>query len=335
MAFLFLVFTDKRPPVWLWLSFFLGAVGILTKGLPSMAHQVLTIVALVLGTGRWKILLNRHFIGAGALFILLPVFYFWIYDHYGNAQEYVTNLVWESVKKSGAVSKSSSLFSHLFIFPVSFIYLLLPWSLILIMLARKNVRKSWLQQPEIRLIAIILFANLIVYWFSPDTRNRYLYPFLPWLALLITPLWARVPLKWWLLGFYVMLIIRILYGFIGMPIQQDHFKIRDSVRQGLEFTGKEEVRYLEKWTTEKYSFILPVIGEFNGQIRVTPSLHYKIPYYFMSHNHEVVRFDTVPEKGIWYITRQSVWPGDPNSIYYVFPEKGEQEPLVLGQLSSD
>lgn len=334
LASLWLVFSGKRSSQWLILSFVFTAIGIMTKGLPSLFHQGVSLIVLALIFKRWKMLMHPWTLVGIIVMLGLPASYFLWYDQSGDAGNYLLNLYWESVKKSGAVSSSGEIFAHLFSFPLQFLWLVFPWSLGLLLLVKRKRRQEWWSDVNNRTILLLLIANLSVYWLSPDSRNRYLYPFLPWLIVLAVPLIQRV--SWQRINTVLITIIslRILYSLFIMPVQSRHFPMRQSVREALEITQDEPVHYLENWTTEAYDFTLPLCGRLSGELLMTPSLHYKIPFYFMQRNSSLVRFDTLPEKGIWYITRPSVWPGDSLDIKFRFPPKGNEEPLVLARSSS-
>lgn len=331
IALLWLVWSAKRSPEWLLLSFLLAAVGILTKGLPSVFHQGVSILALAFIFKRWKLLINPWMLTGMIVMVAVPASYFLKYSETGDSISYLINLYWESVKKSGAVASPAEIFGHILSFPLQFAWLIFPWSLALVFLVKRQLRYGWWSDLNNRTVLLMLMANLTVYWLSPDTRNRYLYPFLPWLVLLIVPLLRQV--SWPRINMVLMVIIsfRLIYSLFIMPVQSRHFPMRQSVRDALEITKTDPVHYLEKWDSEGYDFSIPGMGQINGEMRTTPSLHYKIPFYFMQGNGQLVRFDTVPDPGTWYITRASAWTGDSLDYYFTFPPKGNEEPLILAR----
>jgi len=309
MASLLLVFDGKISKNWLLLSFFLCAVGILTKGLPSIAIHVLSIAALTVWTRNWKIWTHWSFAAGALLCIGLPTLYFWKYSQTGDAGTYLINLYWESVKKSGAVSTMSDVLVHVFTFPFQFLGLMAPWVFVLIL--------------------ILLLANLSIYWLSPDTRNRYLYPFIPLFLLCLIPLVQRVKSKYFWLAVIALFSARLSYNLIGMPLHQKHFEMRDAVRDALDITGNQAVRYLEDWDKTSYQIRIPFIGQLEGDIPFTKSMHYKVPFYFMKENGHIMYFDTAAQKDVFYITRDTIWSYDESTILYVFPEKSNKHPLWL------
>lgn len=334
IATLWLAVSGKRPAHYLMISFLLAAAGIMTKGLPSIFHQGISVFLLLVIYRKWRYLLNPWMLGGVAAMVAIPAGYFMAYDSIGDAGAYLTNLYWESVKKSGAVSTPSEILIHLVTFPFQFVWLIFPWGLALLFLLKKDLRKNWSVQPEQRFLLFLLLINLSVYWLSPDTRNRYLYPFLPLMLLLLTPLMKQVSWPRINLVLVALITFRLVYSMLIMPVQSRHFPMRQSVHEALKITRDEPVYYLEKWRSETYRFSTPWLGTLEGELRVTPSVHYKIPCYLMASNGKVVRFDTVPVDQQWYITRDSVWPGDSKDIYFRFPPKGDEEPLILARRSS-
>lgn len=329
IACLLLVFDRKISKNWLLLSFFLCAVGILTKGLPSIAIQALSLGALTVWTRNWKIWTHWSFAVGALLCLGLPTLYFWKYSQTGDAGTYLINLYWESVKKSGAVSTMSDVLVHLFSFPFQFLGLMAPWVFVLWLLVKPNNRKAWINHDFIKTILILLLVNLSIYWLSPDTRNRYLYPFIPLFLLCLIPLVQRVRSKYFWLAVIALFAARLSYNLIGMPLHQKHFEMRDAVSDALQLTGNQAVRYLEDWDTTSYQIRIPFIGQLEGDIPFTKSMHYKVPFYFMKENGHIMYFDTAAQKDVFYITRDTIWNYDESTILYVFPEKSNKHPLWL------
>ena len=78
------------------------------------------------------------------------------------------------------------LLTHLFQFPLDILIDLLPASLLLFFLIRKDLF-SLLQKNElIAFSAVIFLANIPVYWLSPGARQRYIYMLYPLLIMVLT-----------------------------------------------------------------------------------------------------------------------------------------------------
>lgn len=331
MAILLLVFTGKRPSRWLWLSFLLAAMGILTKGLPSIVHQVISFMTLLFLTRKWRFLWDPNFIGGVMLMLLIPVSYFIVYAQWEDPWNYLVNLYWESVKKSGAVSSPAEVLFHFFEFPFQFIWLLFPWSFSLILLFRKRVRKVWWIGSEQKVVLILLLVNLVIYWLSPDTRNRYLYPFLPWLALLIVPVLSSLDRRYFLIPLFTILSLRVIYNVAVMPWHQQHFEGRDAVSKVIDITGDEPIRYYGGWDTLKYDIKFPLLGAYKAERKVPTQIPYKVPFYIMAQNGHYLKFDTLIQPDTWYISLRENWLHDTASIRYELPVIWNDSPVVLAR----
>lgn len=164
-------------------SYLLTAVGFLTKGLPSLAFQAITLIS-VLGYHRnlKKIFSWSHLAGL-FLFMLFSGGYFLIYNQYDDATGFLINLVKESSKKSFNEAGFLSILAHIAEFPVNLAKILFPWSLLLLFLPGK---KNLFKNNELYRFSILFFIpNILIYWISPDIRDRYLYMFVPFILYIL------------------------------------------------------------------------------------------------------------------------------------------------------
>ncbi len=165
------------------LSYLLTSLGFLTKGLPSLAFQGITLIS-VLGYHRklWKLISLSHLTGL-SLLLLTAGGYFLIYDRYDDAAGFLVNLVKESSKKSFNEAGADSILVHMAEFPLSLIKILFPWSLLALFLpGRKNLFRD---NELYRFSILFLLPNILIYWISPDTRDRYLYMFVPFILYIL------------------------------------------------------------------------------------------------------------------------------------------------------
>lgn len=175
-------FHRQRKFGWLFtVSYLLAAVGTLTKGLPSVAFQGLTLFVYLIWQGDWKKLFSwKHFAGV-TVFCLLVGGYFLAYAKYEDATAFMLNLWSESSQKSANDAGAARILKAIYSFPLQLIQITLPWSIFFIW-----VRKvSWKQSPVAVFSWVFIAANIWIYWISPELRNRYLYAFFPFLAILI------------------------------------------------------------------------------------------------------------------------------------------------------
>jgi 4-amino-4-deoxy-L-arabinose transferase-like glycosyltransferase len=170
---------DRPFPLFL-LSYLLAALGLLTKGLPSLAFQVLTLVGYFIYRRKFlKLFSFAHLLGILS-FVAVVGGYFFIYELRGDAGAFMVNLWNESSSKSANESGFMDLIRSLATFPFQLLQITLPWSLFLILPAtygREN------RTSLFRFSLVFFLANIALYWIAPDVRNRYLYMFFPFLAI--------------------------------------------------------------------------------------------------------------------------------------------------------
>ncbi|NJM25168.1 MAG: hypothetical protein HC859_06370 [Bacteroidia bacterium] len=87
----------------------------------------------------------------------------------------------------------TGLFVHVVRFPVDILQLLLPWSILIPLALVRGVLSTALKNDWVRFAAIFIVFNLIPYWISPGTRERYLYMFLPFAAVILASLVINTP----------------------------------------------------------------------------------------------------------------------------------------------
>ncbi len=177
------------------LSYLLCGIGFLTKGLPSLAFQALTLVALFTYKKQfWKLVSLQHVAGIVLLFGVIGGF-FWQYSQFNDPVPYLLRLLTESTRRT-AVGENSwwETVAHLFTFPAMPAKLLLPWLLFLpaAWYGWKNMVSH--VPPWIQYAALFLIANLPLYWLSAGTRERYLYMFLPFFFLILA-YWLTIAQK--------------------------------------------------------------------------------------------------------------------------------------------
>lgn len=164
------------------LSYLLCGLGFLTKGLPSLAFQALTILGLFVYKGRfWKLFHPAHFAGIALLALMIGGF-FWKYSQYNDPLPYIVRLISESTRRTAVGEQSLwASIQHLFNFPLMMLKLLSPWVILLFWARTGWSRKQLFANPWLVYSLIFIVMNLPIYWLSAGTRERYLYMFLPFL----------------------------------------------------------------------------------------------------------------------------------------------------------
>lgn len=169
-------------------SYLLCALGLLTKGFPSVVFEGLTLVALCLYARSAKPLLRwQHLAGMG-VFALVTGSYFWVYSLQGNVEHLLVNFLNESLTKSAIGERSDKVFEKAVAYPFLLFKLVAPWTLLLFLLFVKKVRMQVWQNPLVRFSILFIACNLWIYWLTGQPKARYVYMFAPFAAVVFVQL---------------------------------------------------------------------------------------------------------------------------------------------------
>lgn len=168
-----------------WVSYALAAIGFLCKGLPSIVFQGSTLLAFLIWHKEWRRLFSWQHISGGLLFLLIVGSYFWAYSQYHSLVDYFPTLWYESSRRTPIHKAWYESLLHLITFPFETLMHLLPWSLLVLYALRKDYWNKIRQEPFLSFCLLLLLANIVPYWLSPETRPRYLFMLFPLLLTLI------------------------------------------------------------------------------------------------------------------------------------------------------
>ncbi|MDD5507808.1 MAG: glycosyltransferase family 39 protein [Bacteroidales bacterium] len=179
-------FHQQKKLFWMFaVSYALAGLGFLTKGFPSAAFQVLTLLGMAIIYKKWRWLFTWQHV-AGILCFLLPAgIYYYLYSQEADHAKYLFNLVKEASQRSGLESNPPDLFLNIIKFPADIIKVLLPWSLLMVFFIQKQFKRILLSNELLTFAVIFLIFNLPVYWLTGELRNRYLYMFVPFFMVII------------------------------------------------------------------------------------------------------------------------------------------------------
>ncbi len=161
------------------LSYLLTATGFLMKGLPSVVFQGTTLLAWFVYNKRFKKLFSLEHIVGGLIFVGIVGGYYLVYHQYNDLREVFATLFSESSKRTVVNYGWGRTIGHLFTFPFEMTYHFLPWSILVIYLFRKGIKKILLANPFVVYCGLIFLANILVYWSSPEVYPRYLLMLVP------------------------------------------------------------------------------------------------------------------------------------------------------------
>ena len=120
------------------LSYLFCAIGFLTKGLPSLVFQGLTLAALCVYARSARIFFKpQHLVGI-LFFIIVAGSYFYAYSFRGDPGIMLVNIVNESLKKSAVGEESVGKWHKILSYPILLFKLLAPWCLLLLVLFKRQ-----------------------------------------------------------------------------------------------------------------------------------------------------------------------------------------------------
>jgi len=173
-------FYEKKNYYLLFLiTYGLSALGFLTKGFPSVVFLVISVGIFFLYKKDLKKLFSlAHLSGILVFILILGGFFLW-YDRFNDALYYL-NLLWSrSSNRTMAEESMNNLLMHLITFPLDLLKIMLPATLLLVLMFRRDWLKIIRQNKLLEFVLIIFIVNILVYWISPGARERYVYMLLP------------------------------------------------------------------------------------------------------------------------------------------------------------
>lgn len=217
---------NRYYPLYLF-AYGLGAIGFLTKGLPSIAFTGLTLVSWLIYTKDWKKLFSiAHLLGI-LLFVLLSAGYYYIYSRFNDPTPFLTTLLDESSDRTMAKKTFWQLFAHIITLPLHIIKDLLPGAIFMVYLMRSDLLSKLLKNNLVTFALLTVLVNVSVYWFSPGTRLRYIYALYPLILLVLVYAWqARHDLAhpwraWTVQGFTLLITFALPLGALALPFMEN------------------------------------------------------------------------------------------------------------------
>ena len=171
-------------------SYTLCAIGVLTKGVPSLAFQMFSLIAWAIAGRNLKFLFSwRHAYGILLLALLLSV-YFFIYSMYEDPWPYIHNLFLESSEKTLQGKNFLQILIALLLFPVHFVKVLLPGIVFVVFFRKSTFLNAYKKSIFLRYIAWFIILNLPIYWVTPSFKLRYIYMFFPFITIFLALLYT-------------------------------------------------------------------------------------------------------------------------------------------------
>lgn len=202
-------------------SYLLAAVGVLTKGIPSIAFQGLTLLGYFIATKSFSKLFSwKHLIGSSA-FLIVIIGYLYYFSLHEDVFAFLSQQFQEASQRSANETTKLDLLKNMSSFILKLFEKLAPWCLFVVFLAKKSVRRQIIENPLLKFSLVFIISNILVYWTALDLRTRYIYMFFPFFILLLVSTlekidWESKLLKKTLYVFWFTMSI-LPFGIIVLP----------------------------------------------------------------------------------------------------------------------
>ncbi len=191
IIFIFIGYQQNRLAKLFLLSYFFAALGTITKGIPSIALQALTLCSMAASERRGRWLFSIWHAAGLLLFGLIVGGYFFIYGLHNDLRPFLATLIEESASHSFVSSGPIQMLYGVFNNIRQLFLLFIPWSVILVIFFQPSLLRKLAKEPLIRFSLYFILLNIPLYLFSPGTRMRYLFVFVPFLSVVTTSLYFR------------------------------------------------------------------------------------------------------------------------------------------------
>ena len=161
------------------ISYSLASIGFLLKGYPALAFLGITIlVGLFLNRSWKKVFHPYHLLGILSMVILIGSYYY-LYSQYNDIENTISPLLSQATIRTVIKYNYSDALVHIITYPFENVYHFLPWSLIAVLLFRKDFM-SILRSNSFVFFSFWAFVfNIIIYWVSPEVYPRYILMLMP------------------------------------------------------------------------------------------------------------------------------------------------------------
>ena len=315
-------------------SYLLASIAFLTKGVPAFLFITLTIAVYLVYKRSTQYLFSwAHLFGLFAFLMVLSCYFVNYQLTGGDSLAYVLKLLWSEPQEKFTHQVSATGWIGTFLlFPFKTIYILLPWSLILLFLVTKPI-KQHLDNRWVRFAMIFILANLWIYWLLPLNKHRYLYPFVPFLITVIVPLIKEIKylrLRHILMVGILICVLRIGLNYYWLPKAQSDEIYQIEVLKILEITEKKMPIFAGLGYTKLLSDPLGIFSAENVEPEICP---YQVPFYLSSKLGETMPYVKKPSAhDQFYIGFESQNKEFRIKVYHRFWDKWTKRNLILYKL---
>ncbi len=195
---LFVFHRKKNKLLYFLVIYVLSAIGLLTKGAPSLMFLGLSLLAHLTLTKNLKWLFSwQHLLSLGVFSGIVAAFAV-AYSEYNPVQNLIAAVWKQSSDQTVTNHGIGKMLLHGLYYPIEVLRDLLPISLFVPFLFIRKFRSGIWKHNMLQFVVVVLLANILVYWSSPGTRSRYVYMLYPLVVILFTWLFieARKEYHW-------------------------------------------------------------------------------------------------------------------------------------------
>jgi len=267
--------------------------------------------------------------------------YFAAYSKQGDVALFLSQLLTESAQRSALENKWSSIALNLLQSPLQVFYICLPATGLLLYAFNKKVRAGLKGNQLFSFSLTFALIICITFFISAETANRYLYPAFPFIAIISAIIYFQAATvinssKWLikykgiLILFAFFAVLRIAYDVWGIPYQLKHAPVnyRALSTTILQHTGGTPV-YLTGYPQIGATHALPFTTLQTREIEGPPVIPYQLPYYLTKATNTVMRYDPVPQKGLYYLTPADFIKDKNPTVLFTFFDNWTKRDVVL------
>lgn len=185
-------FHKLKKPFLMFASLYgIGAIALLTKGLPAVPLIGLTMVGFLIWKRNWRQVFGLAHLSGMLVFAVVVGGYLLAYSQYNGLENYWDG-VWGDASGRTMVDQSwLRLLRHLIIFPFATLLDIAPAGLFALLLLRRGAWKRLFADETMAFCGVAWLANFILYWTAPGTKGIYVLMLNPFLVILCVQLFLN------------------------------------------------------------------------------------------------------------------------------------------------
>jgi len=176
---------------------------------------LLSLLVILISEKQFKKFFTWGHLAGIAIFSVLVFGYYFLYSLDNDIYALLTRMVTESSDRTVVKFGILKTIEHLFTFPFEVFYHFLPWTILVVYLFKKGAFKTIWAHPFLRMNVLLLGANIVLYWTSPQVYARYLLMFPP---LMFAPLYYLHQINQAEENIHYKIVRGLLYFIVGIVV---------------------------------------------------------------------------------------------------------------------